>query len=102
MGLAISLYPKSDFYINDTQVTIHKIYHEKRFKLKVNSIGIDRIYEITDRNQTEILPNVRVTAGDKNDPTIEVIKVVITAPPTIKILRGKLWRKLQKEKQNAS
>jgi len=101
MALAISLYSTSDFYINDIQVKVERIYHSKRYKLKVIGKSIDKIYEITDRNQTEILPNVRVSAGDNVDITKEVVKAVIDAPLTLKILRGKLWREAEKEKANA-
>jgi len=92
MALILALYDESDFYVQDTRVTVHKIYDTRRFKLKVHGSCLDKIFEITDRQQTEILPNVRVTAGNNVDPKKIMVKVSIEAPKRLKILRGKLWR----------
>ena len=90
------MYPNSDLYIEDTRVTIHKIYDARRFKVKVHGTAIDKIYEVTDKLQTEILPNVRVTAGNNVDPDKDMIKLAIEAPRRLKILRGSLYRKAKK------
>ena len=96
MGLALALYENSDFYVQDVRVSIHKIYHSKRFKVMVHGVGVDKIYEITDRQQTEILPNVRLSAGNNVNTDTVMVKAVISAPKTLKILRGKLYRKSKK------
>lgn len=87
MPLAISLAPKSAFYVGETKVSVVQIDHHQRFKVCVHTPALDKEFWITDRKSTEILPNVRVSAGHKVEGA--KVKAVIEAPRHIKILRGK-------------
>ncbi len=90
--LVLTLYPGGDdtFRIGDTQVKLMDITHEKRFKLRVIGVAMDSDYWITDKNATQIAPNVKVSAGHKASPGS--VKVAIDAPLNIRIDREKVYQ----------
>ena len=97
MALVLELYPQepyNDFYVGDTQVTLVQINHEFNFKLQVNGTAINTLHTITDKAATEIMPQVRVSAGDGADIQRHGVKVCIEAPRHIKINRGTVHRKI--------
>ncbi len=100
MALAFMLYPDApynDFYVDDIRVELVKIRHEKNFQLKVFTPALHTIVEVTDLLSVEILPQVRVSAGDKADPQRHGVQVAIQAPKRIIIDRGTVYRKKQEQ-----
>lgn len=79
------------FYVNDTRVELREVISGSRFKLRVIGAALDQEFWITDRNQIQILPNVKVSAGHKANPG--QVKVAIEAPPQIPIKRESIWGK---------
>jgi hypothetical protein len=101
MALVFELYPDepyNDFYVEDIRVELTQIRHEFNFKLKVYKPALQTVHEITDMRAEEILPGVRVSAGDKADTGRHGVKVVIEAPRRIRVDRGTVYRQRQKER----
>jgi hypothetical protein len=95
MALVFELYPDepyNDFYVEDIKVELIDIRHQFNFKLKVYKPAIQTVYSITDERAEEILPGVRVSAGDKADIARHGVKVVIEAPRRIRVDRGTVYR----------
>lgn len=95
MALVFELYPDepyNDFYVGDVRVELISVRHESNFKLKVYKPAIHTVHEITDLRAEEILPGVRVSAGDKANIQKHGVKVVIEAPRRIKVDRGTVYR----------
>ena len=92
MALVFALYDSDDayseFWVNDTKVRLEKIEGPQRYVLRVCSPYMDELHTITDRQATEILPQVFVSAGDKLDPGRPMVKAVISAPRNIRLDRG--------------
>ena len=100
MALVFELYPDepfNDFYVEDTRVELVEIRHEFNFKLKVHGVALDTLHEVTDRRAVEILPGVRVSAGDGADFTRHGVKVCIEAPRRIRVDRGTVYRSRQEQ-----
>lgn len=93
MGLCVSLTPnaglRSEFYVDDVRVELLDMNGPNKFRLKVHAPALNSIYTITDKTATQILPGVRVSAGD--NVRDGQVKVVIEAPRSVKLLRGKLY-----------
>lgn len=105
MALAFMLYPDApynDFYVDDVRVELVKIRHETNFQLKVYGKAMHKIIEITDRRAEEIMPMVRVSAGDKSDPQRHGVQVAIEAPKRIQVDRGTVYRKKQEQNKSGS
>ena len=100
MALVFELYPDepyNDFYVEDVRVELISVRHEFCFRLKVFKPAIHTVHEITDVRAEEILPGVRVSAGDKADIQKHGVKVVIEAPRRIRVDRGTVYRQRQSE-----
>jgi len=95
--LVISVPWNGEFFISDFRVSILDVAHTMSFRIKVETPAMDHIYKITDKVMTEVLPGIRISAGDKGDS--KKLQIVIKAPRHVKILRGALYRK---EKPDAS
>jgi hypothetical protein len=99
MALVFELYPDepyNDFYVEDVRVTLESIRHEFNYKLKVWSPNLHTVVEVTDQRAVEILPGVRVSAGDGADIAKHAVKVAIEAPRRIRVDRGTVYRERQK------
>lgn len=95
MALVLEIQKGRGFYVKDTKVTVEEIYSPSRFKLMVHDPHMSKMMEITNRTQTEIMPEVYVQAGkDQTDMRGGMLcKIAITAPPSVKILRDTLYEK---------
>ena len=71
------------------RVVLEEIVTPSRFKLRVEG-PIDQIVEVFHDEQVELLPGVRVQAG--NTGNNRMVKLAIEAPHSVKILRGKFAR----------
>ena len=101
MALVFELYPDepyNDFYVEDIRVELIDIRHEFNYRLKVYKPALQTVHEITDRRAEEILPGVRVSAGDKADIERHGVKVVIEAPRRIRVDRGTVYRQRKEER----
>ena len=95
MALVFELYPDegyNDFYVEDVRVALESIRHEFNFKVKVYKPNMHTIHEITDQRAEEILPGVRVSAGNGADINRHGVKVAIEAPRRIRVDRGTVYR----------
>ena len=92
MALTLSLYPKADFFVDDTRVTLIHVEDAYNFKLKVHGKSVNFTFNVTDEEATEILPDVRVSSGLPDTRYPRSVKLVVQAPREIRILRGKVYR----------
>jgi hypothetical protein len=92
MGLVIGLTKGEKLWFNDIETELVEILGPMRFKLKVISAAMDKVYEVTNKERTEILPNVLVSSGP---PTITStgVKLNIDAPQNIYVKRDKVKRR---------
>lgn len=88
MALVLSMRERSDFFVGDERFVVEQVYSDTHFRIRQDSSG--RVFDITDQKSTEVMPEVFVSAGDKQ-PNI-LARVAIEAPRTIKILRGEMYR----------
>lgn len=90
MALVLNLRKGEDFYVKrgsyETRVVVERIDGPVRFKVKVEA-GMYNVFTITDRSSSEIMPQVRVSAGKGRS---DVAKLAIEAPPSVSIVRGTL------------
>jgi hypothetical protein len=84
MALVLSLRTGQDFFVGNEQFMVHEI--ESPLDFTLIHIGKDRKYQITDEEATEIMPGVKVSAGDKA-PTLAV-RITIQADRSIPVVRG--------------
>lgn len=95
MALVFELYPDApynDFFVEDVRVELESIRHEFHFKLKVYKPNMHTLHEVTDARAVEILPGVRVSAGNGADISRHGVKVCIEAPRRIRVDRGTVYR----------
>ena len=91
MALTIGVAVGGDFYVNHTRVVVEKILNPTTCILKVIGSCIDAEYTITDQYSVEIMPEVRVSSGNRG--SMDKARLAIEAPRNkYKILRGDLYR----------
>lgn len=88
MGLVVGRREGQRVFVGDTPVEIVSVLGPSKFKVKVTTWR-HAIYEITDRQTTEILPNVKLSAGLDGD--YETARLHFTAPRTIPIKREEIY-----------
>lgn len=95
MALAFKLYHDQghygDFYVGDVCVRVAGVESPTNFKLRVYAPDGERVFDITDKRATEILPEVFVSAGDRVTDDGEEVKAVISAPRHIRIDRAAVY-----------
>ena len=84
MALILSLRVGEAFYCNDNRVEVADVKGPGHFVLTTKDAG----FEIFDNRSEEVLPDVRVSSGNKG--TREQASIVIEAPRDITILRDKV------------
>ena len=88
MALILGIREGRSFYLGDLKVSLERIQTPTRVKVKVHG-AIDQIMTLGPNNRTELIPGVYASIG--TDSTIEMAKIVIEAPRSIKILRDNLY-----------
>lgn len=83
MALVFSLKEGQDFFVGEARFVIAKIDGASKFDIE----GQGCLFHITDTHATEIMPQVMVSAGD-DTPTAASVRVVVSAPRRITVLRG--------------
>lgn len=91
MALSLGLLQGAKLWFDDTMTEVVDVLTPTRFKLKVYGPGLHTVYEITNAEKTEILPDVLVSSGPSITPG--GARIVIEAPRRIEILRDKVRRK---------
>lgn len=92
MPLVLSLREGDDFYVDDQQFLVNRIYDETSFDL-FKAGEVDETHHpiaITEKQAVEVLPDVFISAGDLFQRGI--VRAVIDAPRDILILRGDKFR----------
>lgn len=88
MALVIGVPEGGAFYVGDTRCEIVDMRDEHHFRVRVVEPFMNREFEVTDKSQVEILPDVWVSAGDVRSG---LASLAIEAPRSVKILREKLY-----------
>ena len=91
MALVLSMRERQDFYVEDERFVVEQVYSDTHFRIRRDSTG--QVFDVTDEKATEIMPDVMVSAGDKQ-PNV-LARVAIEAPRTMIIARGDNYRKAQ-------
>lgn len=89
MALVLSMREGNDFYVGHEQFVVSTIFTETHFTLTHTKSG--NRFDITDTKATEILPDVMVSAGDRQQAMMA--RVAIEAPSDILVLRGDKYRR---------
>ena len=95
MSLSLTLYPNTvndDFYVDDVRVQAFARVTTSEYKVKVFTAGMIRVYQVRIDSIIEILPDVRVSSYVRDLDNNKNVRIVIDAPRTIIILRGKHYR----------
>lgn len=92
MPLVLSVRQGDDFYVNDQQFLVKRIYDETSFELLKASDPNEthQPIKITEKQAVEVMPDVFISAGDLFQRGI--VRAVIDAPRDILILRGDKYR----------
>jgi hypothetical protein len=88
MPLVLSLRKGDDFYIGNSQFVLCDMSSDTQFQIESARTG--QKFTITHTRQTEIMPDVMVSAGEKPHPMLA--RVVIDAPRDLLVVRGDKWR----------
>ena len=87
MALVLGIKIGGSFYVDDTEVEVIRGLGAWNFKVKVHGEFVTSIYTITDKKTTEIMPQVKLSAGHNSE--YPKVAVCIEAPPKIIINRHK-------------
>lgn len=87
MPLILSMHKGDDFYVEKNKLVVSHITGEESFTVEVND---EHSFEITAEMQTEVLPDVMLSAGNNAHPG--TIRVCVDAPKDQLILRGTKMR----------
>lgn len=105
MALILGVEKNQDFFVGNTQVIVSDIYNDRSFRLTVIESDGESHFEIEDQRNQGIMfkmeyspetrslvptPYVFVQAGSRGSPTLA--RVAISAPRSVEILRGDLYR----------
>ena len=103
MGLAIGVHKGDKVYLNDTPLEVLELQGYEGARVRVG----ERMFTLSDRENTEVMPSVFVCCGspvlrevvvrDRDTGEEEIIepqsRLTFDAPPSIKILRESLYLK---------
>lgn len=95
MALVLGMEVGQSVYIGKDKLTLEKIITPQRFRVKLEGSLMDQIFEITDKERTEILPDVNVQAGKSGN--MQVVKIAIEARPDKVILREKVLKRHEQQ-----
>lgn len=97
MALAVSRYINqgkpdeySDIYCNKIQVRLVEIRNKNLFVVEVQG-SLKAQHEINANGFTQILPNVKMRAGDATTAKHNEVKILIEAPRAINLTRGECY-----------
>ena len=88
MALVIGVGEGGSFYVDETKCTVESMRDEQHFKIRVFHPFFENLFEITDKIQVEILPEVLVSAGPVRPG---LASLAIDAPRHMTILRERLY-----------
>jgi len=88
MGLVLAREPGQDVYVDDTRVIVTRILGPYKYEVEVRGQNLNSRYIITDRESTEILKNVMLSAGLDGSP--ELAKLHFECSRSIIIKRGEI------------
>ncbi len=91
MPLILGIREGSDFYVGHNRLKIMKIHSATCFDVQSGTPGHLKITKVTDEKSVEVYPQVRLSAGLHGSNVLA--RVVIDAPISMKILRGKIYKK---------
>ncbi len=89
MPLVLSMRSKECFTVGDTLFEVESVKDDRHFI--VRDVKQGRSFNIVDTHSTEVMHQVFVSAG--SEPPLAMAKVVIDAPPSLRISRGERRRK---------
>lgn len=89
MALVLAMQEGRSFYVDNTRVEIERISAPGTVKVKVVGPAMDQVYNVTDTQRVEILPDVYAQLGLGSSATM--IKIVLEAPKRKRILRDSLY-----------
>jgi hypothetical protein len=93
MALVLGVEEGQSVYIGDRRVVLEKIHSPFRFMIRVEGPHMDNVFELTDSERTQILPNVYAQAGTGGN--LQVVKIAFEAAPNTVILRERLYNARQ-------
>jgi hypothetical protein len=88
MPLVLSLRKGDDFYVGSSHFVLCDVLSDTQ--LEIESATTGKKFTITHTRQTEIMPDVMVSAGGRQRAV--VARVVIDAPRDLLVVRGDKWR----------
>ena len=86
MPLVLSVPEGSHILVGDKKINVDRVLTCQRYQVSVEGAFINK-YEITNRSNVEVLPDVHLSAGLGSS---SVAKMVVTAPKNVLILREEL------------
>jgi len=98
MALIVTLCRGGDVFFLTPDTVAHrfaleKIICETHFQLRANS---GKIIDVVDDCSVEVLPDVFVASNDRGQ--MDQARLLITAPQSVRVLRGDLYRKGVRQK----
>jgi hypothetical protein len=91
MPVVISLQRDDDFYVGNERFVLSQIVSATEFKLCRTSDNIS--LDISDKSATEIVTGVTASGGGRQQPNPSTVRIAITAPADVLVLRGQRRRK---------
>lgn len=88
MALVLTLRADEDFCVGDRCFVLTNIEGPLSFRLQ--EVGTDRTFHVTDAMSHEIMPDVFVAAGENSYKSM--VRVSVDAPRELKVLRGEHYR----------
>lgn len=89
MALVLAMQTGRAFYVDNTRVEIVRSPAPDTVQVKVVKPGMDQLFNLTDNQRTEILPDVYAQLGLGS--SVSMFKIVLEAPRSRRILRDSLW-----------
>jgi hypothetical protein len=88
MALVLTLREGEDFVAGERRFVVQQIVADMEFVLRDDGTG--KLHTVTDEHAVEIMDDVFVSAGDM--PPSATVRVALSAPRSIRILRGECLR----------
>lgn len=89
MALVLALRIDQSFFVGSTEFVLREVHSLDDFV--VENKGTGARHRITDRRMTEVLPEVFISVGDRQQNSLA--RLAIEAPQSVKILRGNALEK---------
>lgn len=91
MALVLAMQEGRSLYVDDTEVKIERAPAPNTLRVRVVTAYGDKVFDLTDRERTEVLPEVFLQLGLGTGSNMH--KLVIEAPRQRKIWRDSLYHK---------